>query len=844
MQPAPTAAPDRKRRIVTEEEREELYAADSLVELALIFDTSEGKKGAYGGLGQEARESTERTINDIIQATVPDVHVEQIRVDSINVFSNPSYYIVLLVSKDDAVKTLGPQPEVHTVIDYHIYGADAQATRTKRSDVAIIITTPDHIPNIALFANRPDKSTPAGGLNPGIPIVMYIQDTREIRIQTAKARGWLMDDALDHVNTVLATTLQPSAGYTIKTIPGQPVRLAPRTPGGVGIGISLKFWLIPPPDRDQRDVASIKGVLLPSPLLIPRRYVEDPMSREWVGEWMHDPDPTVSTRQLTRAERCSGGHNSQGDGVHVRYIVSGGNIGGVLLESVTDGEKLYRLGDDYDPESNGIPGMQICKTSHKISDTARRNAQRKQAAQRAQRAAAEKIDQDALRAHMAALAKNFLTTGVCRKAAERLSTTDSPCYIHASDAEEAATALDTPSEYLSAACINSSCRTTMCISFNKTAEAVVNSLSESRARAASTIATARMENQIQSTLNSFNPNRAAAEQNRAAVEQSRQLYGHHAQTNYVPPRQPENSAGKGVGKGKGAGKGAGKGDGKGAGKGDGKGAGKGNGKARALPPAFAADRLHATDGSGVFGHIPTAASGERRYDSNGAGPFTREQFHQYYNGSLREWDVATPEHFGVYAAPPRAPPTTRLTHPPSRPTPSTQADSTAEPNAKSPRMHTRPPHSPGHSLANTAANSALQEHGSHFPDSPMAQAASNIPIIHGWNYPMPPPGTVPIGKRITLSHLPAAAMLARGLYQLLSISPARTPEGRVLVDHQLIAEYLASAQGGSFNSDTAEGLMLSLEESDVVVVTTREPGGQHETQYFYDFIVAPHANAV
>ena len=176
--------------------------------------------------------------------------------------------------------------------------------------------------------------------------------------------------------------------------------------------------------------------------------------------------------------------------------------------------------------------------------------------------------------------------------------------------------------------------------------------------------------------------------------------------------------------------------------------------------------------------------------------------------------------------------------------PSAYADSTAEPSAKSPRTHTRTPHSPGHSLANTAANFALQEHGSHFPDAPMAQAAPNIPIIHGWNCPMPLPGTVPIGKRITLPHLPAAAKLARGLYQLLSISQARTPEGRVLVDHQLIAEYLASAEGGSFDSETAEGLMLSLEESDVVVVTTREPGGQHETPYFYDFFVAPHANAV
>jgi len=72
--------------------------------------------------------------------------------------------------------------------------------------------------------------------------------------------------------------------------------------------------------------------------------------------------------------------------------------------------------------------------------------------------------------------------GVCRKAAERLSTTDSPCYIPAFNAEEAAAALDTPSEYLSAACTKSSCRTAMCVShlsLNKsTAKAVVTSLSE------------------------------------------------------------------------------------------------------------------------------------------------------------------------------------------------------------------------------------------------------------------------------------------------------------------------------------------------------------------------------
>ena len=310
-------------RVATAEETEELYAAEQHVELAIIFDTSDGKKGAFGGLGQDARESTERTIHDIVTMTLPDKHIEQIRVDSINVFANPSYYIVVLVSRDDYASTLGSQPEVHKTIDYHIYNAPgAQPARQKRSDVAIVITTPDHVPNLTMFANRADKSIPAGGLHPGIPIVMYIQETREVRIQTAAARKWLMNDVLEHVEEVLATPFQPSPGYTIQEIPGQPVRLAPRTPGGVGIGISLKFYIIPPADRDPRDVASIRGVVLPFPLLLPRRYVHDIPSGKWIAEWLHDPDKTVSTRQLTRAERCIGGHNGQGDSVSVRYIVS------------------------------------------------------------------------------------------------------------------------------------------------------------------------------------------------------------------------------------------------------------------------------------------------------------------------------------------------------------------------------------------------------------------------------------------------------------------------------------------------------------------------------------------
>ena len=76
------------------------------------------------------------------------------------------------------------------------------------------------------------------------------------------------------------------------------------------------------------------------------------------------------------------------------------------------------------------------------------------------------------------------------------------------------------------------------------------------------------------------------------------------------------------------------------------------------------------------------------------------------------------------------------------------------------------------------------------------------------------------------------------------MTQTRSPGGWVLVEHQLIADYLASAEGGSFNSETTDGLMMSLEDSNVVEVTTHEPGAQQETQYFYDFLVAPHVNAV
>ena len=96
---------------------------------------------------------------------------------------------------------------------------------------------------------------------------------------------------------MLATALQPSPGYTIQEIPGQPVRLAPRTPGGVGIGISLKFYIIPPADRDPRDVASIRGVVLPSALF----YCRAGMSMTYNPENGSPNGCTTPTKPYLRA---------------------------------------------------------------------------------------------------------------------------------------------------------------------------------------------------------------------------------------------------------------------------------------------------------------------------------------------------------------------------------------------------------------------------------------------------------------------------------------------------------------------------------------------------------------
>jgi hypothetical protein len=127
-----------------------------------------------------------------------------------------------------------------------------------------------------MFGGRTDTSIQAGDQVPGIQVVMYIQNTREHRVAHETLRTRAMDELINDLDKVLTDECQPLSGFKTQTIPGQPRRLSPKTPGGVGTGISVKFWLIAP--THPQDIASIAGILLPTPILFPLKIAEDTAS--------------------------------------------------------------------------------------------------------------------------------------------------------------------------------------------------------------------------------------------------------------------------------------------------------------------------------------------------------------------------------------------------------------------------------------------------------------------------------------------------------------------------------------------------------------------------------------
>ena len=189
---------------------------------------------------------------------------------------------------------------------------------------------------------------------------MYIQNTREHRVAHETLRIWAMDELMNDLDKVLTDERQPLSGFKTQTIPGQPTRLSPKTPGGVATGMSVKFWLIAP--NHPQDIASIAGILLPAPILFPLKIAEDPASPsdnpQFITFWTNDPeDPACSN--MTRVERCHGGKNNAGDGVNVRYVVN--NVRGTIMQA-DDGEQFWRAGDDVQEELHDAQGLTVVPT--------------------------------------------------------------------------------------------------------------------------------------------------------------------------------------------------------------------------------------------------------------------------------------------------------------------------------------------------------------------------------------------------------------------------------------------------------------------------------------------------
>ena len=572
----------KKKRTASAETIAKLEEAEEMRELALIFNTTKGLKGGYGGLGLDVNQAQERTIDEIIDATTPGIIYEQKRIDQINVYEDkPTYYIVLLVPSAEAIKLLGPQSEVHKTISYHIHGRDQPQPR---SDVSIIITTPDRVPHLPMFGDRTNKSLPAGGLLPGIPIVVYLQDTRQNFLHIPDVLAWLMEDIMDDFHTVLKNQFQPMPGFTIQVAPNQPSRLASRNgaTSTTGMGISIKLYLIAPPPLDPRDINSVTGVLLPTPLLMPRRYVKVPETvAEYVSEWDYHPDDP-NTTQLTRSERCRGGPRGMGDGVMVRYIAPTYSSG-TLLTTSKDDERFFRIGP-YDPETDAKEGLELW-VPPKSHSNERRKVLRANASKLANR-----IDATALRAHKAAQEAVYFSTGVCQEALERISKPNGSTFIPAEYAQHVATTLDPPAELLAAACRNAACKTKMCISLRAITSAVVDARIDGRTEAANRLTAAKIDAELTSRMG------ARPEQSAPHAASSSGGY-HTVQKSSTAPRPPNphygadapilrDPAGKGGGKGKGKGKGFAPT------------AGKGKGT-----PFHSVDRLRATDGTGVHGTV-------------------------------------------------------------------------------------------------------------------------------------------------------------------------------------------------------------------------------------------------
>ena len=137
----------------------------------------------------------------------------------------------------------------------------------------------------------------------------------------------------------------------------------------------------------------------------------------------------------------------------------------------------------------------------------------------------------------------------------------------------------------------------------------------------------------------------------------------------------------------------------------------------------------------------------------------------------------------------------RLTHPPHTTPAETAETAFPESNPKSARRTTQ--HSCRRNCScDPCARPDQREHGSYWMSAAPNPRTFHIPVVHGWNAPMPTEGDNPNNAWIEHALQTVTQKLARGLSLLMTHATQRSSEDRVLVHHEAITEYLTSSSNG------------------------------------------------
>lgn len=458
------------------DELQHVHTTVNLREVALIFDTSPGCKGAYGGLDGQPRHAhthtcvgiymhpceqcqhvctpaactclgvcgtgltlaANKTIDSIIKATVPDLPFIEHRVDTIKAWARPTPFIVLLVQPEQMTGLLGAQAARPVNIAY-LRHSEGDRPPVKLENVRIIITTPDRVPNLDMFkAIWVDKSLRLGE-RPGILATIYITDTRRVRISEPVFAEVAMTEVLCDVLSVLERIAQAHNNrlITMRQIPGQPTRARGPDPAQPGRGMCIRVWLVA--SVDPTNPQSYDGLMLPSKVAFPLT-----VDIERVGEearpqatWLVPDEP--SPPEALRSRRLP-------DMVQVRWAVP--ELVGGQVTDPKDGLTYFRVGGATE---------EYAKPKVVKDPTAKRQEERNKA-----RKLAAACDPGRYAMLQEKYETIYGTDGTCRHANQRLSMPVGEGGVPADDIASHVNSAPPTAEVVASACINARCQRLQC----------------------------------------------------------------------------------------------------------------------------------------------------------------------------------------------------------------------------------------------------------------------------------------------------------------------------------------------------------------------------------------------